>query len=218
MSSSPIDASLMRPGPKLADLVQQMKQNMQKSQAMIEQTNNSTKPVPKTDELNSQGRGDQPGLQAGHPGKQSGRQAPAQDRNLVSQAGAISQGYKQAIQESNQAMKPIAKTEALVSQAGAISQAYKQAIQESSQAMKPIAKTEALVSQAGAISQSYKSAVEQTKNSMRAMPKTEVADTADLGRRRPHPVTGETERSGRRSRRQQGTARRRQSGYARLRR
>jgi len=43
----------MRPGPKLADLVQQMKQNMQKSQAMIDQTNNSTKPVPKTEELNS---------------------------------------------------------------------------------------------------------------------------------------------------------------------
>ena len=51
MSSSPIDASLMRPGPKLADLVQQMKQNMQKSQAMIDQTNNSTKPVPKTERV-----------------------------------------------------------------------------------------------------------------------------------------------------------------------
>jgi ABC-type branched-subunit amino acid transport system substrate-binding protein len=39
---------------------------------MIDQTNNSTKPVPKTEELNSK-------------------------------AAAISQGYKQAVQESNQA-------------------------------------------------------------------------------------------------------------------
>ncbi len=54
MPVSPVDTSLMRAAPKVSDLVQQMKQNVQKSEALIEQGNNSTRPVAKTQELVSQ--------------------------------------------------------------------------------------------------------------------------------------------------------------------